>query len=120
MNRPLQILIATACVIAIACGVIFLMDRKEVASKAAEDRKWSAMIDRGKYEAFATALRTRHQAAIDACTVAIEAYDSRNDTFAFVQRVKASGQTLTGDALLSEVASCRDLIRSSKPSAQPE
>ena len=120
MNRTLQILIAVACVVVIACGAIFLMDRKEVAEQAAADREWAAMVQRGRAEAFANAQRAKQQAAIDACAAALDAYDSRNETFAFVERVKASGQVLTGDAMLAEVAACRDLIRSSTPSEQPE
>lgn len=120
MNRTLQILIAVACVVVIACGAIFLMDRKELADQAAADREWAAMVQRSKNEAFAKALSARDQAKVDACSSALDAYNSRNDTFAFVERVKASGQVLTGDAMQAEVAACRDLIQSSTPSAQPE
>lgn len=120
MNRTLQILIAVACVVVIACGAIFLMDRKEIADQAAADREWAAMVQRSKNEAFAKALSAREQTKVDACAAALDAYDSRNETFAFVERVKASGQVLTGDAMQAEVAACRDLIQSSKPSEQPE
>lgn len=120
MNRPLQFLIAAACVVVIACGAIFLMDRKEIADKDAADREFAAMIQRSKNEAFANAMRAKQQALVDACATDLEAYDSRNATAGFVQRVAASGEKLTGDAMMAEVQKCRDLIRSSKPSEQPE
>lgn len=120
MNRALQFLIAAACVVVIACGAIFLLDRKEAADQAAADREFAAMVDRSKAEAFVRALRRKDQALVDACAADLEAYDQRNDSFAFVQRAVATGEKLTGDAMLAEVQKCRDLIRSSKPSAQPE
>lgn len=120
MTRALQILVAAACIIVIACGGIFLADRKAEADKAAADREWAAMLERSKNEAFARVQKARRQAAVDECAAALEGYDTRNETFVFVQRVLLSGETLTGDAMLAEVAACRDLIRSSRPSARPE
>lgn len=120
MSRTLQFLIAAACIFVIACGAVFLVDHKQAADKAAADREWAAMMQRSRTEAFADAQRAKQQARVDECQAALDAYDQQGQTFAFVQRVLASGQTLTGDAMLAEVAACRDLIRSSTPSAQPE
>lgn len=120
MNRSMQILIATTCVIVIACGGIYLMDRKEIADQKAADREWAAMIERSERKAFADAQRAKSQAKIDDCAADLDAYDNQNSANAFVHRAKASGKELTGDALLSEVAACREMVNSSKPSEQPE
>lgn len=120
MNRPLQILIAATCVIVLICGGVWLAGQNELRREAAHDRAASEMVDRIITGSWVAAQKAAADAKVKACAVALDAYDSRNETFAFVQRVADAGQTLTGDAMLAEVAACRDLIRSSKPSAQPE
>lgn len=120
MNRPLQILIAAACTVVLICGGVWLAGQNELRREAAHDRASAEMIDRLVTGAWVEAQKSKADAVIRACANALDAYDARNETFAFVERVKASGQTLTGDAMLAEVAACRGIIRSSMPSAQPE
>lgn len=120
MNRPLQILIAATCVIVLICGGVWLSGQNELRREAAHDRAAAEMVDRLVTGAWVDAQKAQADAKVQACSDALDAYDARNETFAFVERVKASGQTLTGDAMQAEVAACRDLIQSSKPSEQPE
>ncbi|GEM_PF-5378375 len=120
MNRPLQFLVAVACVVVIACGTIFLMDRKEMADREAAERELSEMMARSRAEARAQVERAEEQKKVDACAADLRAYDEQNETFAFVQRVTSTGSTLTSDSLLSAVSDCRDLVSSSKPSELPE
>tara|TARA_Y100001938_G_scaffold151162_1_gene246707 strand:- start:7274 stop:7738 length:465 start_codon:yes stop_codon:yes gene_type:complete len=120
MNRPLQFLVAVACVVVIACGTIFLMDRKEMADREAAERELSEMMARSRAEARAQVERAEEQKKVDACAADLRAYDEQNETFSFVQRVTSTGSTLTSDSLLSAVSDCRDLVSSSKPSELPE
>lgn len=120
MNRTLQILIAATCIVVLICGAVWLSSQNELRKETAHDRAADEMVDRIVTGSWVAAQKAAADAKVIACSDALEAYDSRNETFAFVERVKASGQVLTGDAMQAEVAACRDLIQSSKPAEQPE
>ena len=102
MHKSVQILIAAACVIIIAAGSIWLMDRK----KQAEAIAAKEAADKARVEATLAVLerqnRSRMNAEIDACRVDLEAYDN-GSIIAFVQRAK-------GGDMLAEVNKCREMI----------
>ncbi|UXU73823.1 hypothetical protein [Paracoccus sp. SMMA_5] len=102
LHKSVQILIAAACVVTIAAGSIWLMDRK----KQAEAIAAKEAADKARVEATLAVLerqnRSRMNAEIDACRADLEAYDS-GSIIAFVQRAK-------GGDMLAEVNKCRDLV----------
>lgn len=102
MHKSVQILIAAACIVVIAAGSIWLMDRKKQADAVAEKEA----ADAARAEAMLTALERknedRRKAEADACRADLEAYDN-GSIIAFVQRAK-------GGDMLTEVNKCRDLI----------
>lgn len=102
MHKSVQILIAAACVVTIAAGSIWLMDRK----KQAEAIAAKEAADKARVEATLAVLerqnRSRMNAEIDACRADLEAYDN-GSIIAFVQRAK-------GGDMLAEVNKCREMI----------
>lgn len=102
MHKSVQILIAAACIVVIAAGSIWLMDRKKRADAVAAKEA----ADTARAEAMFTALEreneNRHKAEADSCRADLEAYDN-GSIIAFVQRAK-------GGDMLAEVNKCRDLV----------
>lgn len=102
MHKSVQILIAAACIVIIAAGSIWLMDRKKRADAIAAKEA----ADAARAEAMFTALEreneNRRKAEADSCRVDLEAYDN-GSIIAFVQRAK-------GGDMLAEVNKCRDLV----------
>lgn len=102
MHKSVQVLIAAACIVVIATGSIWLMDRKKRADAVAAKEA----ADTARAEAMFTALEreneNRRKAEADSCRADLEAYDS-GSIIAFVQRAK-------GGDMLAEVKKCRDLV----------
>lgn len=95
LHKSVQILIAAACIVNIAAGSIWLMDRKKQAD--AETAKAEAM-----FTAIERKNEARRKAEADSCRVDLEAYDN-GSIIAFVQRAK-------GGDMLAEVNKCREMI----------
>lgn len=102
MHKSVQFLIALTCVIVIAAGSIWLVDRKNeadsiAAKKAADDARVESL-----FSELASENDARQRAAIEACRDDLAAYDS-GSIIAFVQRAK-------GGDMLAEVNKCRSLV----------
>lgn len=102
MHKSVQILIAAACIVIIAAGSVWLMDRKKQTKAVAVKEA----ADAARVQATLTNLErkneARRKAEADACRADLEAYDN-GSIIAFVQRAK-------GGDMLTEVNKCRDLV----------
>lgn len=114
MNQALKALVAVACVAIIAAAGVYLNDRRAVRAAAAVEAEHAQRIENMMYLARVEAERAAREAeqamVVEACRRDLDAFDSQQATLAFVQRVEASGQPLTGDTMAAEIQSCRDLV----------
>ena len=124
MDRLIKALISTASVIVIAAGGTYIMGEATDYREAKAQEQAAKVAERAQAEAWLAELRAtrlaKERAQVDACARDLDAYDNRNNSIAFVQRAVADGEKLTAEALQAEVAACRELVNSSKPSEQPE
>lgn len=114
MNQALKALVAVACVAIIAAAGVYLNDRRAVRAAAAIEAEHAQRMENMMYLARVEAERAAREAeqamAVEACRRDLDAFDNQQATLAFVQRVEASGQPLTGDTMAAEIQSCRDLV----------
>lgn len=114
MNQALKALVAVACVAIIAAAGVFLNDRRAVRAAAAVEAEQTQRIENMIYLTRVQAERAAAEAveaqAVDACRRDLEALDTQQATLAFVQRVEASGETLTGDTMAAAIQSCRAMV----------
>lgn len=112
MNRIVQVLVAAASVVILVAGVSYLSDRSAERAEANERAAIVADIQAAETRAWVEARKAEKRQAIDRCRDDLHAYDSQGVTFAFVERAVADGEILTGDAMLSAVAACREMVSS--------
>ena len=114
VNQALKALVAVACVAIIAAAGVYLNDRRAVRAAAAIEAEHAQRIENMMYLARVKAERAAQEAeqamVVEACRRDLDAFDNQQATLAFVQRVEASGQPLTGDTMAAEIQSCRELV----------
>lgn len=88
MNKALQALIAAACIVVIACGIWWMLDRRAAQSEA--DR--SAQI----------AVEARSQVQLERCKRDVAAWDEGN---------REAAQRRFGSAVDDGISLCRNLIK---------
>jgi hypothetical protein len=114
VNQALKALVAVACVAIIAAAGVYLNDRRAVRAAAAIEAEHAQRMENMMYLARVEAERAAREAeqamVVEACRRDLDAFDNHQATLAFVQRVEASGQPLTGDTMAAEIQSCRNLV----------
>ena len=90
------------------------VDRRAVRAAAAVEAEHAQRIENMIYRARVEAERAAREAeeamVVEACRRDLDAFDNQQATLAFVQRVEASGEPLTGDTMAAEIQSCRDMV----------
>ncbi|MDB6180596.1 hypothetical protein [Paracoccus fistulariae] len=110
MQKLLQLLIAAACMMILAVGFVFLNGERKSYLADKEREQAAEMVRDSEAAAWVEVQKRKIAAEIAECKSGLQRYDLYNETAAFIRRVEASGQALTGESLQAAVAQCREIV----------